>query len=393
MRQKIAIILPLLCLLSYWYIELIAVIISILLTGNIFKLFKGIHIKYLISLLFFILLEMTIILVLDYPIKKCIEQIILITVTAIAYKTYFQHVVKINIPIFIKYYLNINTIMIIYALIAYIFHITISGRLESWGGEPGDISLLTLPSLIYYFYNKEISFRSALAVIGFYLAESTASYAALFLVFILFVILQYRKHILKIALSIIAIFTLTFTVLNNISSEDNNKNNALLKFEETLDILNNEHLNFYELESLNASTYAFITNLIVAKTAPSRFLGTGLGTHPINYEIKYPPKTTNYRLYGLNANDAYSLSIRVFSELGYVGLFALFIFIFKSFNSHSIYSFMALSYIINACITGGHYTANGGMLFFILLYFTGKYSKYKALKFHSIHILNSQKHV
>lgn len=34
---------------------------------------------------------------------------------------------------------------------------------------------------------------------------------------------------------------------------------------------------------------------------------------------------------------------------------------------------MALSYLINACITGGHYTANGGMLFFVFFYFAGKY--------------------
>ena len=39
---------------------------------------------------------------------------------------------------------------------------------------------------------------------------------------------------------------------------------------------------------------------------------------------------------------------------------------------------MAMSYLINACITGGHYTANGGMLFFVFFYFAGKYVQQDA---------------
>ena len=37
-----------------------------------------------------------------------------------------------------------------------------------------------------------------------------------------------------------------------------------------------------------------------------------------------------------------------------------------------------MSYLINACITGGHYTANGGMLFFVFFYFAGKYVQQDA---------------
>lgn len=379
MKQKIAIYLPLFSLLSYWYIELAAVLFSILVTGNILKVFNILKIKHITCLILFIIMEFIIMSILNYNMQKCFEQILLITTTATAYYIYFQYVIKKNICLFVKCYLNVNIIMNIYALIAYALHITISGRLESWGGEPGDISLLTLPALIYYFHHKEISLRSILTLIAFILSESTASYVALFITISLLLIVYNYKNLLKIILSLSIILSIGYTISNAISKEIPEKSNAMLKFQETINILQNDQINYYELESLNASTYAFITNLLVAKSAPSRLLGTGLGTHPINYKIEYPPQNTNYRLYGLNSNDAYSLTIRVFSELGYIGLFLLFFFLYRNFNSKSLFSFMAISYIINACITGGHYTANGGMLFFIFFYFSGKYIEKEAL--------------
>ena len=60
-------------------------------------------------------------------------------------------------------------------------------------------------------------------------------------------------------------------------------------------------------------------------------------------------------------------------------MFLLF-FLYRNFNSKCLYSFMALAYIINACITGGHYTANGSMLFFVFYYFAGHYGIQSDLK-------------
>lgn len=378
MKQKIAIYLPLFSLLSYWYIELAAVMCSILLTGNMSKVFNVIKIKHLIYLTLFITAEVIIMLLLNYNMRKCFEQIILITTTVLAYYIYFYYVIRKNLCLFVRCYLNTNTIMNVYALIAYALHITISGRLESWGGEPGDISLITLPAIIYYFKEKEISLRSIITLIAFILSESTASYAALFITLSLLLFIYNRKNLIKIIFTTITILTIGYVVSNYMSEEKSKESTTIFKFKETIDILQNDHINYHELESLNASTYAFVTNLLVAKSAPSRLLGTGLGTHPISYNIEYPPQSTNYRLYGLNSNDAYSLSIRVFSELGYIGLFFLFFFLYKNFNSKSLYSFMAISYIINACITGGHYTANGSIMFFTFFYFSGRYLDKKA---------------
>ena len=70
MKYKIAIYLPLFCILSYWYVELAAVLFSVLLSGNITKLFNGLKLNYLILLVLFIGLEIFIMAALDYNIRK-----------------------------------------------------------------------------------------------------------------------------------------------------------------------------------------------------------------------------------------------------------------------------------------------------------------------------------
>ena len=263
-------------------------------------------------------------------------------------------------------------VLVIYSLIAYSLNITISGRLEGWEGEPGDVSLLLLPTIVYYLYYKELSIRSITTFFAFLQANSTASFTALFIIISIYLIIYYRKRFIKLVIILSAIIVSINYFSNYLNNEKQEKNNeAIVKFKETWDVIKTEQLNFHDLESLNASSYAFLVNLKVSMYAPSRIIGTGLGTHPSNYKKIYPD--TGYRLYGLNSDDAYSLSIRLFSELGIIGLILLIIFLYKNFNSKSLYSFMAFSYIINACITGGHYTANGSVLFFMFFYFAGKF--------------------
>lgn len=372
MRRKIAIYLPLFALLSLWYVELGAVFLSILISGNITRLFNGFRIKYLLFLFLFICFQLVLIFIIDYNPRKCIEQIGLIVTTILAYRTYFLYVIKKDISLFTKCYINMSFVLVIYSLIAYSLNITISGRLEGWEGEPGDVSLLLLPTIVYYLYYKELSIRSITTFFAFLQANSTASFTTLFIIISIYLIIYYRKRFVKLVIILGTIIIAINYFSNYLNNEKREKNNeAIVKFKETWDVIKTEQLNFHDLESLNASSYAFLVNLKVSMYAPSRIIGTGLGTHPSNYKKIYPD--TGYRLYGLNSDDAYSLSIRLFSELGIIGIILLIIFLYKNFNSKSLYSFMALSYIINACITGGHYTANGSVLFFMFFYFADKY--------------------
>ena len=124
----------------------------------------------------------------------------------------------------------------------------------------------------------------------------------------------------------------------------------------------------------NASTYAWLTNIKVAIEAPYRICGTGLGTHKDSYERLNPESFNSYRLYGLNKDDAYSITTRIYSELGLIGIFVMILFLYKNINRHNVGNMMALGYLLNRLITGGHYTTTGMFLFLFLFYYTNKKS-------------------
>ena len=181
-----------------------------------------------------------------------------------------------------------------------------------------------------------------MTAIAFVLSSSTASFTALFIILSIYLFVHNRKDFAKLISATLVILVVGSIISNYLSDKKSDNNEAAIKFKETWNILQSNHINYYKFETLNASSYAFLTNMCVAESAPSRLLGTGLGTHSINYAKVYPRSSTRYRLYGLNSADGYSLSIRVFSELGIVGLFCLFVFICKRFNSKSLFSFCLL---------------------------------------------------
>ena len=124
-----------------------------------------------------------------------------------------------------------------------------------------------------------------------------------------------------------------------------------------------------ELEKLNISSYALLSNLYVATISPSRFLGTGLGTHEQNYNLSY---RSSFYEYGLNKKDAYSILIRIFSEFGYIGIILLFLFLIKYFNMKNPINIACLFTIIQYMIRGGHYTLYGTVFIFFLYFYSSK---------------------
>lgn len=132
-KRLFAIYLPLFALLTLWYVELTAVILSVLIYGNVFKMLEKVNKRWVIYIFLFTLAEIALMLFLNYNIRKCIEQILLISVTCFFYCAYFVQVLKCDIALFVKCYLNMITVLVCYALIAFAMRITISGRLEGWG--------------------------------------------------------------------------------------------------------------------------------------------------------------------------------------------------------------------------------------------------------------------
>ena len=109
----------------------------------------------------------------------------------------------------------------------------------------------------------------------------------------------------------------------------------------------------------NTSTAVLQSQLYSAWNAPSRWIGTGIGTNSQSFQ---------------NADDAYSLGIRIFSEMGIIGLFLYLWFVIRHFNGHNYLNICALSVIIAYFFRGGSYFSNGVIFFQFLYYYSSKFN-------------------
>ena len=153
------------------------------------------------------------------------------------------------------------------------------------------------------------------------------------------------------------------------------------------------------MRTLNSSTFALYTNYIIAENSFLRnpTSGSGLGSHVINYENTFTDFFDEIFLetYGsFNKQDANSLFLRLMSEMGLVGLFLIFLFVFKFFLSRKWLQYPKLAPIvlmnqgifimmILRLIRTGNYIGNGFFFFFFLYWASWKvitnYKKYGVI--------------
>ena len=123
-------------------------------------------------------------------------------------------------------------------------------------------------------------------------------------------------------------------------------------------------------ETLNMSSYATMVNVWVALNAPNRIMGTGLGTHELNYYREYK---SDYIFYGLNAQDGYSLLNRLYSEFGVLGLILCLWVIYRNYNLNNIINISVFFLILTLLIRGGHYVRYGFIFWAFLYYYSGSF--------------------
>jgi hypothetical protein len=193
----------------------------------------------------------------------------------------------------------------------------------------------------------------------------------------------YKRKLLYIAVTLLGAFSMVGKLyLDNNDSEHNAFSDIVMKLDETSEGF--KMTNPYDYENLNLSSYATLANLWVAENAPSRIVGTGLGTHEQSYYRLYK---SDFDLYGLNSKDAYSVGTRVFSEFGVVGILIFVIFILKNINRLSVINIASFLTIFSFVIRGGHYTAFGFVFWLMLFYYTNRNNTKK--RFHNM-VSNTQ---
>lgn len=128
-----------------------------------------------------------------------------------------------------------------------------------------------------------------------------------------------------------------------------------------------QDLQVWEIQNLSVLSLTSNLEVMLNTIQDGKIFGNGFGGHPIAYFNYYDttPFANHYR-YGINNISAHSLGIRIISEFGIIGLFALgyiFIYYSKSFNLGKR--------IFVACIIGrlfkiGSYIDYGLPLFFAI---------------------------
>ena len=273
----------------------------------------------------------------------------------------------LSIVQFLAYKLNLN---LIYSLITQnVFYLN-EGRYSSIYTEPAHLCTIIASGLfisMYYIVNnkKNINyiFLSLLIISGL-LSGSIIVYFSLVLFSILFIYYcfftehdrEFKKRINYIALIIVFTFAFVFLLLDrSVILSAKNKIDSLLSNKdfgqnETIDIIeeksddtsnsidsNNENnVNKTEekikeeieyVQIANGTSYALKSNLniCISKLKNKYFLGTGLFSHVLYYD-EYMKKLYPLGYIRFNYVDACSMLLRIFSEVGIIGL-VLFIFI------------------------------------------------------------------
>ncbi|MCI6033955.1 hypothetical protein [Fusobacterium varium] len=140
-----------------------------------------------------------------------------------------------------------------------------------------------------------------------------------------------------------------------------------------------------DLNKVNLSTFALFSNFRAAILSKHLIFGNGLGTIQQVY-YKYLVNK-NYYAYGLNSEEGYSMTVRIFTEFGLIGLSIIGYILIKNFFYDrknfelSTINFSIVIGIILYLIRGGSYYMYGSILFYIFLIFSKKeYKKFTKEK-------------
>ena len=285
------------------------------------------------------------------------------------------------IPIFekeeiIDLYLKICLIVAIIGYIMLTFDLqAYDDRLHSIFKEPAHYVVVVLPACYYYFKKKEY-FLFLILFVSLILSKSSLGYIGCAFIFIIPYFTFKKMLFLIITIPIVGVMGF-WTYENN--------ENFKMRIDDTVSSINSIHYGKFRSDT-NISSYALMSNLFIAK---SNFvehpLGSGLGSHTYVHKKIYsknmtPPKyIKTLKLQDINSSDANSLFIRMFSELGLLGLI-LIVFVLYKFSICFKYDDLIIAqgifiYILLKLIRDGHYFSPEIYFFIWLLYYSLKDKK------------------
>ncbi|HRN55093.1 MAG TPA: hypothetical protein PLS00_00550 [Niabella sp.] len=189
------------------------------------------------------------------------------------------------------------------------------GRLDSIAYEPSHYSTILVPALVFTFFHfRHYRNYFLIMLLALILTYNLTGYMA----FLLVISFAYLNP-LYIIVSIPLLYYLIFHVLVNFNENFNIRITDTQKvFQGNVDVLTRQ-------VRANGTTVSFYSNLMVAEDnlKQGNIIGSGLGGHEQMYYRYFKHSSFRYSwFYGLNAISGHSLTIRIFSEFGLLGLVA-----------------------------------------------------------------------
>ncbi len=258
-------------------------------------------------------------------------------------------------------------------------------RINSIFSEPAYFGAYVGPAIfvvINNFINKSkivySNFQNILILVTYVFTFSTTAYLGLGVS--LFLVLSSKGFLKYLLIIVVSISVLFYVAYNNVKD-------FRIRIDDTTSLFSGDLVKFnrFTFGKYHGSSLALYDNYNVAflNLKNNSFLfGTGLGSHGVAFE-KYSLTKGLDQVKGgaLNAADANSLLLRIVSELGIIGVFITFYFLFKFHTSRVKMKAENHFWIIsNACLVLmilnlmrlGHYFYCGFPLFVLLYYYSHK---------------------
>lgn len=251
------------------------------------------------------------------------------------------------------------------SLVGINLHNELKGRINSVAGEPSHYASILLPAVSYTFFHlKRYKIQFSIFLVTLFLTYNLTGY----IVFILIIATSYLNPFYYVfSLAIVNYF-----LFNILPAFNDNFRDRILDTKSALD--NGVDVISMDL-NVNGTTLSMFSNIDVTKDVlhQSPILGCGLGGHPDMYFRHFENSPFRYNYYfGLNANAAHSLTIRIFSELGYLGG-AIYVFIMlkalfiSRLNKNRPIILACLSHFFCKTLKLGSYIDFGTPFFFCML--------------------------
>ncbi|WP_126972568.1 hypothetical protein [Gynurincola endophyticus] len=297
-----------------WFAYLFASVYFVLNLGRVF-LVKNAFTNLFLYILATSLLS---IFIFDYSfggfLKQFIAVFIIYSVNIIVLtRSSYQHVFEL--------YIRFAFYSAIFGIIQYVLFHTVNinilmgphGRLDSIAYEPSHYAAILIPALIYTFFNfKRFKREFMIMIIALILTFNLTSY----LTFLIIIAFSYLNP-LYIIFTVPVLYYVIFGYLADFNE------NFSMRISDTVSVFKGDINILNSTIEANGTTVSMYSNLNVAleNVRKLNFIGSGMGGNEEAYYNLYANTMFRYNyFYGLNANAGHSLTIRIFSEFGVIGL-------------------------------------------------------------------------